>query len=166
MLDGRGSAGRRLSAGVLALTSGLATCACEPPSVDADPAAVVEAFVTRMRRVHGDPKSAGAAYELLDQETQNNLAERAKRASALAGRKLGPEEMLVPSRFELNFEPKRYAAELQGSWALVRVYGAEPTKQRAELRCRLDGAVWRLALPLPALPPIEVRAGSERGEPR
>jgi hypothetical protein len=72
--------------------------ACEADPVDAGPEAVVEEIVLRLRRVHGDPKAARAAYELLWSDAKRGLAERAKRAGAVAGRDVAPESMIAPTR--------------------------------------------------------------------
>jgi hypothetical protein len=142
--------------GTLALAT-LTACNSEP--LGADPTRVVDAFIERMQRVHGDPKAARAAYGLLCTEAQSNLAERAKRASAVAGRKVAPEEMLAPSHFSLRFKPSRYRARIDGDWAVVSASGEEPG-QRAEVRCVKQDGGWRVMLELPPLPPIEKRGPS------
>lgn len=112
-----------------------------------------------MQRVHGDPKAARAAYELLWSQARDNLAERAKRAGAVAGRKVSPEEMLAPSHFSLRFKPHHYRATIDGAWATVTVRGEEPG-QLAQVKCVKEGGNWRVALELPPLPPIQKREPS------
>ena len=131
--------------------------ACEREAVDTRPEQVVEEFVQRMQRVHGDPKSARAAYELLWVEARRNLAERAKRASAVAGREVAPEEMLAPSRFSLKLTPKRFAATIDGDWAIVAVKGEGPDAASHDIRCVREDGHWRVVLELPALSPIQHR---------
>ncbi|MFZ5895950.1 MAG: hypothetical protein ACOY0T_33145 [Myxococcota bacterium] len=135
----------------------ITTAGCEREPVDARPEQVVEEFAQRMQRVHGDPKSARAAYELLWVEARRNLAERAKRASAVAGRKIAPEEMLAPSRFSLKFVPKRYSATTEGDWALVAVSGEGPDALTHNVRCVREDGHWRVVLELPPLAPIQHR---------
>lgn len=135
----------------------LTTLACEREAVDEHPERVVEAFVDRMQRVHGNPKAARAAYDLLWSQAQQNLAERATRASALSGRKVAPEEMLAPSHFSLAFTPKHYKPRIQGDWAVVTVLGEAPDTQRREVKCVREDGSWHIVVELPPVPPIQQR---------
>jgi hypothetical protein len=139
----------------------LAATGCEREPMDGSPERVVEEFIARMQRVHGDPGSAHDAYVLLWAEARDNLAERAKRASAVSGRVIAPEEMLSPSRFSLRFKPRHYEARVNGKWAVVAVTGEAPATQRREIRCVKEEKGWRVYLVLPPLPPIQKRSGAE-----
>ena len=111
--------------------------ACENDQGDAGPEAVVEEFVLRMQRVHGDPKASRAAYDLLWSDAKRGLAERAKRAGAVAGRDVAPETMIAPTRFSLGFVPRRYTARIDGDWAVVSITGEAPVAvPRGEMRAR------------------------------
>ena len=131
---------------------------CEHEPIDARPEVVVEELIERMQRVHDDPKAARAAYDLLWSEAKQDLAERAKRASAVTGRQVGPEEMIAPSRFALRFPPRHYSAVVQGDWATVTVTGEVPATQRVTLRCAREDGGWRVVLELPPLSPIQSRS--------
>src|SRR4051812_32322317 len=100
---------RRLAA-LAALLLGLG--ACDAEAVDSSPERVVSELIERMQHVHGDNKAAHAAYELLWSDARHNLAERARRASAVAGREIAPEDMIAPSRFSLAFKPKKISARV------------------------------------------------------
>jgi hypothetical protein len=141
---------------VVALLLSLPAAACKNDVVDAGPEAIVEEFIARMQRVHGDPKAGREAYDLLWSEAQRALVERAKRASAVAGREVAPPSMLAPTRFSLAFTPKRYKARVDGNWAVVTVTGEDPS-QRHEVKCVLEDGHWRVALVIPSLSPIQKR---------
>lgn len=142
-------------AALACLTAAVLT-GCQSDTADAGPEAVVEEFVTRMQRVHGDPKAAREAYELLWGDAKRSLAERAKRASAVLGREVAPQSMIAPSRFWLSFLPKRYSARIDGDWAVVTATGDEPA-QHEEVKCVREDGRWRVVLVLPPLPPIQHR---------
>lgn len=122
-----------------------------------DPARVVEAFVDRMRAVHGDPAKAALVLELLAKDARANLEGRAARASAATGRPVAPGEMLAPSRFSLAFEPTEYRAEVRGKWSRVTILGANAAQEHVEVQCAREDGGWRVVLDPPPLPLIEKR---------
>jgi len=121
--------------------------ACSTEDASASPEGVVEAFLDRLARVHGDPEPARAAYELLWSEARKNLAERARHASAVAGRTVRPEEMIAPSRLTLRFEPRRFEARRTGDWAIVTAIGAPSSavcSRSPKRRCKSAASASRL----------------------
>lgn len=139
------------------LALALCAAACENEAIDASPEGVVEAFIDRMERVHGDLDRSREAYELLWSEAKRNLAERAKRASAVTGRAIAPEEMIAPSRFSLQYKPKRFTSRQEGGWAVVTVYGDSPDTEHRAVRCIREEGAWRVMLEMPGLSPIKKR---------
>src|SRR4051812_45594614 len=128
---------------------------CEEEGSDNEPDRVVSEFIQRMQRVHGERKAARAAYDLLWSDARRNLAERAKRASDVAGREIAPEEMLPPSRFSLHHKPRHFETRIDGDWAEVAVTGEDGAVDR--VKCVREAGKWRVVLELPPLPPIERR---------
>lgn len=128
---------------------------CEEEASDGEPERVVSEFIQRMQRVHGERKAARAAYDLLWSDARRNLAERAKRASDVAGREIAPEEMLPPSRFSLHHKPRHFEMRIDGDWAEVAVTGEDGSVDR--VKCVREDGKWRVVLELPPLPPIERR---------
>jgi hypothetical protein len=128
---------------------------CEEEASDGEPDRVVAELIQRLQRVHGERKAARAAYDLLWSDARRNLAERAKRASDVAGREIAPEEMLPPSRFSLHHKPRHYETRIDGDWAEVTVTGEDGAVDR--VKCVREDGKWRVALELPTLPPIERR---------
>jgi len=153
--------GRRVWLGLIVALVATSGIACEQERAEERPERVVAEFIDRMQRVHGDARAARAAYELLWAEGRNNLAERAKRASAVTGRKIGPEEMLAPTRFWLRFRPRKYSSRIQGNWAVVTVTGEAPRTQRYQVRCVVEDEMWRVVVELPPLPPIQRREAEQ-----
>jgi hypothetical protein len=129
---------------------------CRREAVDAAPETVVEAFIERMRGVHGDPERGLRALNLVWAEGRKAIEERAERATAAAGRTVRPEAMLAPSRFSLRFEPQRVSVETRGDWSRVTLFGASPSEV-VEVPCVREDGAWRVVIDFPALPPIEWR---------
>lgn len=146
------------------IAAALCLPACHRESVDEDPERLVSEFIFRMQRVHGDQKNARAAFDLLWSPAQKNLTERASRASALAGRKVAPEEILAPSRFTLRFEPKRISTTKTGDRAIVTVQGDPPMRETREVRCTREDGRWRIVIDFPVLPPIQKRPETVQAE--
>lgn len=130
--------------------------ACEKEPVDATPVGVTEEFIERMRGVHGSPERGRLALDLVWSEARAALEERAARATAAAGRSVLPEEMLVPSRFSLRFEPRRMTAATKGNWSRVTILGDNPS-EIAEVHCVQEDGRWRVVLDLPPVAPIQRR---------
>ncbi|MGE0326715.1 MAG: hypothetical protein AB7S68_30590 [Polyangiaceae bacterium] len=142
--------------GLLAVACVALAPACGRQQEEETPERVVEMFIDRMESVHGDPKMARLAYDLMWSDAQRVLTERAKRASAVVGRNLGPEEMLAPSRFSLRFEPHRFKARVEGPRAVVAVIGASPG-ERFDVHCVHEELGWRVVMDIPEPPPIRKR---------
>ena len=139
-----------------------AVVACSPSPVGSTPVEVVSAFVERMQAVHGDPQRGRLAFELLAKDARENLAERARRATAASGRQVNPEEMLVPSAFGLAFVPRSLTPEIRGDYARVTILGPAPL-ERAEVHCVRENGNWRVQVDFPASPPIQAREPEPQG---
>jgi hypothetical protein len=131
------------------------------------PVATVRHFLDVMERSAGDEAALEEAYQLLDGSSRKALAERAERASTLAGRRFEPWQMLAQGRFRLRFapaSPRGMRERVSGERALVTVTGAQPS-QRAEVPLVFEQGRWRIALPIPTMrteprPPAEQRPSS------
>ena len=148
---------RRRLLPALLVVAGLSQLGCEAEAKDSTPERVVQEFIDRMQRVHGDRRAARLAYELLWVDARRNLAERAKRASAVAGREIAPEEMIAPSHFSLAYRPKKLTAHTDGDWAEVTMSGGSNATQPHTVKCVREDGHWRVVLELPLLPPIQRR---------
>ena len=140
-----------------ALTVAAGTLSCGREAVDEDPERLVQEFIERSKSAYGDPRVARGAFELLWSSAQKNLTERASRASALASRKVAPEEMLPLTKFSLRFVPRKYSTAVQGDVAVVTARGDAQSTDRADVRCVREQGRWRVALDLPPLAPIQRR---------
>ncbi len=160
----RRSARIRLTLPVVGLAILASSTACRREAIDEDPERLVKEFIDRAKGAYGDPKMARGAFDFLWSSAQKNLTERATRASALASRKVAPEEMLALTRFSLRFVPQRYQATVQGDVAVVTLQGDSHSKDRADVRCVREQGRWRIAVELPPLPPIQRRSDANNDE--
>jgi|SRR5690606_4437983 len=140
---------------LLLLVLPLGALGCEERPAPRGPDVVVQEFLLSLRRAHGSPEAGAKLVELLWKPARDNLAERAARASALSGRELGPGEMIAPSWLSLALMPEHFEWRKDGDWAEVRVSSADG--RTMSTRCALENGAWKVALELPALPPIRQR---------
>lgn len=143
----------------LAALATLAGCNRKPP--DATPEGVVREFLERMERVHGDPKDARAVFDLLSASAQTNLSDRARRASAAFGKRIGPEQMITPSHYFPRFHPRQWGTQIQGRRAAVELIGLDTASEHARIPCVFEDGRWKIDLALPPLPPVERRPGAD-----
>lgn len=124
-------------------------------SKSASPEDVVRDFVAAMQQSASDERRVQDAYSLLAGETKRALEARAVGATSLAGREIAPWELIVPGRFRLRFEPKRYGGfetRVDGNVAAVTVRGARE-EQHAVLNLKREAAGWRIVLEIPVTGP-------------
>ncbi len=146
-------------AALLALAVAVASGGCNSQVESQGPEEVVREFFASMAQVHGNPADAKLAYELMWSKARQNLGERAKRASAAAGRQVAPEEMIAPSRFSMAFVPQTYQlGRRQHDLAEVIVSAEEPSRQSERVLCRLEDGQWRVVVRLPPVSPISKRS--------
>jgi hypothetical protein len=135
---------------------------CRRKQFDETPEGVVREFIVRMKHVQGDPQAARAAFDLLSKEAQTNLSDRARRASAATGKRMGPEQMIAPALFFVHFEPRHWNTRTAGNRARVELNGLKPS-EFASVPCKEEEGHWKIDPHLPPLPPIERRKGAEDG---
>jgi hypothetical protein len=140
----------------------LATTACGQKPFDATPEGVAREFVSRMDAVRGESKDARAVFDLLSRPAQTNLSDRARRASAAAGKRIAPEQMIAPALFYPHFQPQKWSTRAQGIRAIVELQGIDPGTEHASIPCVLEDGHWRIDLVLPHLPPIERHERNDR----
>ncbi len=140
--------------GLLALVGG-----CREEAVVLGPEAVLSQFVQVMGGVHGNPVMGEKAVALLWKPARDNLAERARRASALSGRNVALGEMIAPSWFALHLVPDHYETRVDGNWAEITVVARDGSYVKSRLV--EEGGQWRVALELPPLSPIRQRVDAE-----
>ncbi|UJR78700.1 Hypothetical protein I5071_7310 [Sandaracinus amylolyticus] len=144
----------RLPIVVLALISSALLTACARELDDTTPEGAAALFVDALERGRDDRNALREAYELIDEESQRRLYERARSATALGAREYEPWEMLVEGRSRLRFTPRRgsgFRARDEGEGRAVVTVSGEEASQRAELPMQLEDDGWRVVLDVPEL---------------
>ncbi len=98
--------------------------ACAPKPEELTPSEALGAFLTAVERSTHAPDQRKIAYGWLDLESQEALAERARLANSLAGRKIKPWEMLVPGRVSFagqSMAGVRMTSKIEGEKATVGI---------------------------------------------
>ncbi len=142
-----------------ALLVSLVTTGCREESVELGPAERLQEFIQVMAAIHGDAAMGERATALMWKPARDNLGERARRASALAGRAVGPGEMIAPSWFALHLIPDHYETRIDGQWAEVTAVARDGARVKSRLVS--ENGSWRVALELPPLSPIRQRSEGE-----
>jgi hypothetical protein len=135
----------------------LCAAACNDAPEQLSPVATVRHFLEIMER-SADDSALKEAYRMLDAPARKALAERAERATTLAGRRYEPWQMLSQGRYRQRFAPASthgMRERVQGERAVVTVTSAGGSAQSEVALVREEGS-WRIVL---AIPPM-------RSEPR
>ena len=138
------SAGIVRAAAAAALTAiALVACGCSHPPPDSTPDSAVRLFLDEMDLAGDDPKAIRRAYDLLGPVARANLAERARRTSALQGRQFEPWEMLADGLFGMAFRARVMRPNVVGDRATVEVVG-EGAQEHASVVCVREGTAWHV----------------------
>jgi hypothetical protein len=121
------------------------------------PDVVVSELVEHLQAGGRSPDAARGAFELLSKAARDNLRARAERYAAASGRALPPERMIAPHMSEVAFEPRAFRTlRAANDEAEVEVVGLLEG-ERARVQLVWEEGAWKVALPLPALPPVTQR---------
>jgi hypothetical protein len=121
--------------------------ACAPDPGDLGPTEALAAFLTAVERSTHMPEQRKLAFEWLDRQSQEALAERARLTNSLAGRKLAPWEMLVPGRVSFagqSIAGVRMTANVDGDHATVSLVLEKPV----DVPMKREQGRWRVVLGL------------------
>jgi hypothetical protein len=126
---------------------------CAPKAADATPEGALDAFLSACETVSSDPQASAKAFALLAPSARRSLEERAKRASAITGKAVAPEQLLVPSwtpiRFEIAKTSTTFDQGKEGSTATVDVFGVEEATQHVRIPMEREGEAWRVRVVIP-----------------
>lgn len=137
----------------LFLASSVLLVACARKSADATPEGALDAFLSACETASSDPHASAKAFALLSPSARRSLEDRAKRASAITGKAVSPEQLLVPAwtpiRFEIAKTTTTFDAGKDGPSATVDVFGAEESTQHVRIPMEREGEAWRVRVAIP-----------------
>jgi len=122
--------------------------ACRSEPTDDTPTGALRLFLSAMDRSAVEEDALRQAYDLLAEESRNELMARAREATVLSGKRLDPWSMMVQGRFRMRFAPVRMQESQEGDKARVVVMG--PDDQRSEITLKRESGKWRVLLELPS----------------
>lgn len=128
-----------------------ALAGCSRAPVDATPEGALDGFLQACEDAPHDPTAASRALALLSPASRRTLELRAQRATAVTGRPVAPEQMLVPGFTPLRFEISKTTTTIapDGVHATVDVVGPDPATQHAKVPLEREGSGWRVIVPIP-----------------
>lgn len=134
-----------------ALLLALVVSSCERAAPDATPEGALDQFLEACEQTQRDPKAVSRAFGLLSPAAQRALELRAQRTTAILGKPITAEQLLVPAFTPLRFEISRTTTTLapDGAHATVDVVGPDPATQHARVPMERQGGAWRVALVIP-----------------
>ena len=125
--------------------------ACSSVPTERTPAGALSLFLESMGEAEDNPAARARAFSLLSRDTRESLAQRARLAGALSGRRFAPWEMIVEGRYRLRFRPRErrgFETRVQGNHAIVVVHG-EGRSERAEVTMVREADKWRVQIHVP-----------------
>lgn len=133
------------------LLAALFLSACARTPADQTPAGALDMFLDACEQSPRDPGAASRAFKLLAPSSRRALELRAQRSTALLGRPVSPEQVLVPGFTPLRFEISKTTTTLapDGNHATVEVLGPDPATQHAKVPMEREGPAWRIVLNIP-----------------
>lgn len=134
-----------------ALAIPLLLAACGRAPVEATPEGALDKFLAACEDAPRDPQAAARAYAMLAPTSRKALELRAQRATAVTGRPVTAEQMLVPGFGPLRFEVSKTTTSIDKDdlHATVDVFGPDPHTQHAKIPLEREGAAWRVVLAIP-----------------
>lgn len=116
---------------------------------DATPEGAVQELLRASASAGHDPSAAAQVYALLAPSSRRSLEDRARRATAITGKPVSPEQMLVASWTPIRFEIVRTTTRVDGDRATVELFGPDPGTQHASIPLEREGEAWRIVVVVP-----------------
>ena len=132
----------------LLLVALLGGAGCARASSDVTPEGALDQFLEACEQSTRDPAATARAIALMAPSTRKTLELKAQRATAMIGRPLTPEQILIAGFTPLRFEIVKTTTTIdeQGMHAYVDITGPDPTTQHARVPLEREGTAWRVAV--------------------